>query len=90
MYKNILKGFFISVSLGIASVATAQDAPKRSIEKIAGDVYRFQNNFHYSLVVLTSEGVVVVDPINSDAASWLRDELKTLTDKPVSHLIYSG
>ena len=89
MYKGLLKCLLISVSLGITSVAIAQDAPKRSIEKVAGDVYRFQNNFHYSLVVLTGEGVVVVDPINSDAASWLRDELKTLTDKPVSHLIYS-
>ena len=49
----------------------------------------FQNNFHYSLVVVTNAGVVVVDPISKDAAQWLRDNLKTITNKPVTHLIYS-
>lgn len=68
--------------------AHAQEA-KRSITKVTGDVYRFQNNFHYSLVVVTTVGVVVVDPISKDAAQWLRDNLKSITDKPVSHLIYS-
>ena len=68
--------------------ATAQ-AQTRAITKVAGDVYRFQNNFHYALVVVTSEGVVVVDPINSSAAGWLKANLKQITDKPITHLIYS-
>ena len=66
----------------------AQDA-KRSITKVAGDVYRFQNNFHYSLIVVSDSGVVVVDPISESAATWLRDNLKTITDKPITHLVYS-
>ena len=89
IYKCLVKFLLISVSLGISCVAVAQDNPKRSITQIAGDVYRFQNNFHHSLVVLTNESVVVVDPINSDAATWLKEELTKMTDKPVSHLIYS-
>ena len=68
--------------------AHAQDA-KRSITKVAGDVYRFQNNFHYSLLVVSDSGVVVVDPISESAATWLRDNLKTITDKPITHLVYS-
>ena len=63
MVKNAIKTLVFSVSLGIACLAIAQDNPTRSITQIAGDVYRFQNNFHHSLVVLTNEGVVVVDPI---------------------------
>lgn len=69
-------------------VAEAQDA-KRSITKVTGDVYRFQNNFHYSLLTVTQAGVVVVDPINEAAATWLRANLKQITDKPITHLIYS-
>ncbi|NND91838.1 MAG: MBL fold metallo-hydrolase [Granulosicoccus sp.] len=69
--------------------AFAQDAPTRAIDQVAGNVYRFQNNFHYALVVTTDEGVVVVDPINADAAAWLKNELTSITDKPVTHLIYS-
>ena len=72
-----------------AITALAQDDAKRSITQVAGDVYRFQNNFHFGLVVITDEGVVVVDTINADAASWLKAELATLTDKPITHLIYS-
>ncbi len=72
----------------LATAALAQDA-KRGITNVAGDVYRFQNNFHYGLVVVTDDGVVLVDTINADAANWLKDNLSTITDKPVTHLIYS-
>lgn len=76
----------LMASLGASA---AQAADTRAIEKVAGDVYRFQNNFHYSLVTVTDAGVVVVDPINRSAASWLRKNLKQITDKPITHLIYS-
>lgn len=74
--------------ISIAGAATAQEA-KRGIVNVAGDVYRFQNNFHYSLVTVTDAGVVVVDPINAEAAGWLKENLSQITDKKVSHLIYS-
>jgi len=67
----------------------AQSSAERSVTEIAKDVYRLQNNFHYSLVVITAEGAVVVDPINADAASWIKEEVAKLTDKPITHLIYS-
>ena len=71
------------------SSAISQNDPKRSVTKIAEDVYRLQNNFHYSMVVITDEGAVVTDPINADTAAWIKTEVAKLTDKPVSHLIYS-
>ncbi len=86
MKLRLLGMFLLACMLSIA--AQAQDA-KRSITKVAGDVYRFQNNFHYSLVVVSDAGVVVVDPISESAATWLRDNLKTITDKPITHLVYS-
>ncbi|MGI9355723.1 MAG: MBL fold metallo-hydrolase [Rhizobiaceae bacterium] len=71
-----------------ATAGYAQDG-KREITKVVGDVYRFQNNFHFSLVTVTNDGVVIVDPINSDAATWLKENLNSITDKPITHLIYS-
>ena len=68
---------------------TAFAADKRSVTEVADGVYRLQNNFHYSMVVVTGEGPVVVDPINADAALWIRSEVAKLSDKPISHLIYS-
>lgn len=89
MMKFLSRGL-VAVALAVLVVmpAAAQDA-KRSITKVAGDVYRFQNNFHFGLVVVTDDGVVVVDPINAGAAGWLKDNLASVTDKPVTHLIYS-
>ena len=64
-------------------------AQERAVTNIAGDVYRFQNENHYSIFVVTEDGVVVTDPINMEAAFWLRSEISKLTDKPITHLIYS-
>ncbi len=85
-----MTGIFIAAMIAatMAMPATAQQV-KRGITKVTGDVYRAQSNFHFSLVVVTSAGVVVVDPINGGAANWLKANLKTITDKPVTHLIYS-
>ena len=71
-----------------AGTVSAQDTT-REISNVAGDVYRFQNNFHYSLVTVTDDGVVIVDPINAEAAQWLKDNLGSVTDQQISHLIYS-
>lgn len=79
---------FVIATVLATGTAFAQDAT-RLITNVAGDVYRFQNNGHYALVTVTEAGVVVVDPINADAAGWLKDNLSQITDKPITHLIYS-
>ena len=68
--------------------AAAQDA-RRSLENVTGDVWQFTNNSHQSAVVVTDEGVVVTDPISAEAAEWLKGEIASRFDKPITHLIYS-
>ncbi len=69
--------------------ALAQGDPTREITNIAGDLYRFQNNFHFSVFLVTPEGVIVTDPINAEAAQWLKDEIATRFDQPVKYVINS-
>ena len=76
------------VLVSLASAAISQDA-KRALINVEGDVYRWQNNNHFGLVVFTDNGVVVADPINAAASSWLETEIAKKTDMPVTHLIYS-
>jgi glyoxylase-like metal-dependent hydrolase (beta-lactamase superfamily II) len=85
LIKSAIAAVALAINLGSAS---AKDI-KWSIIKVAGDVYRFQNNFHFSLVTVTSAGVVVVNPIHEDAAAWSKANLSQITDKPITHLIYS-
>ena len=78
---------FLVLSLSF-NLSIAQDA-KRNITNVKGDVYRFQNNFHVNIFVITDDSVIVTDPIDADATDWLVDEIGKMTKKPISHLIYS-
>jgi glyoxylase-like metal-dependent hydrolase (beta-lactamase superfamily II) len=69
--------------------AEAQQPARRDISKIAGELYLFRNNFHSSVFAVTPAGIIVTDPINADAARWLRTELQTRFNQPVRYLIYS-
>ena len=85
---RLILGMVLGVFFAAASPVIAQEA-KRSITKIAGDLYRFQNNFHYSVFLVTPDGIIATDPISPDAASWLKQELKARFGLPVKYLIYS-
>jgi len=77
------------VVLAALAAFAQQQAPVREITKIAGEVYRFRNNFHYSVFAVTPAGVIATDPINVDAAQWLKDEIRRRFNQPVRYLIYS-
>jgi glyoxylase-like metal-dependent hydrolase (beta-lactamase superfamily II) len=76
-------------SLLLASPAAAQNAPRRSIERIAGDVYYFHNNNHNGIFMVTPEGVLLVDPIQRDAGEWLKGQLAQRFSQTVKIIIYS-
>ena len=63
------------LALAGGNAALAQSYIKREHTQIAGDFYRFQNKFHYSVFLVTPEGVIVTDRINADAAKWLKTEI---------------
>jgi glyoxylase-like metal-dependent hydrolase (beta-lactamase superfamily II) len=71
------------------SLLPAQEPPTRAIERIAGGLYRFQNAFHYSVFLVTRQGIIATDPINVEAALWLKGELTRRFGEPVRYLIYS-
>jgi glyoxylase-like metal-dependent hydrolase (beta-lactamase superfamily II) len=93
--RVIMKTTCLSACIATAFLcitAIAQEAPpppQRSIERLAGDVYRFQNNQHFGVFLVTSEGIIVADPINQGAAEWLKGELASRFNVPVTHVLYS-
>ncbi len=80
---------FLIVLLVSGVSAFGQQKPVRKITKIAGDLYKVQNMFHFSVFLVTPAGIIATDPINADAASWLKAELKKRFNQPVKFLIYS-
>lgn len=77
------------LSLLASAEAPAQPGAARAIEHVAGDLYRAQNNQHYTVFLVTPEGIVVSDPINVEFAAWLEDELGDRFDVPVRYVLYS-
>ena len=76
-------------ALWAVGFAAAQAQPQREIAPISGDLYRFRNGGHFSVFLVTPGGIIVTDPIDADAARWLKAELTKRFAKPVKYLIYS-
>lgn len=79
----------VAVLLTAYAAALAQQPPQREITGITGDLYRFRNAFHFSVFLVTPAGIIATDPIDADAARWLKAEFARRFAKPVKYLIYS-
>jgi glyoxylase-like metal-dependent hydrolase (beta-lactamase superfamily II) len=90
--SGILMGvvaLLVMASEAVGQVPPAAQAPRRSIERINGDVYRAMNNNHGTVFMVTPEGIILADPINVDFAKWLKTELATRFKVPVRYVVYS-
>jgi glyoxylase-like metal-dependent hydrolase (beta-lactamase superfamily II) len=86
------KGFVAVLWIFVASACMdAGDAqgPTRTITQIAGDLYRAQNNNHFTAFLVTSEGIILGDPINTEFSTWLKGELDRRFGVPVRYVLYS-
>ncbi|MGE4658800.1 MAG: MBL fold metallo-hydrolase, partial [Gammaproteobacteria bacterium] len=63
--------------------------PDREIVWVVGDLYRMRVGRHYGVFLVTSEGIILVDPTNPEQAAWLKAEFKERFDLPVKYVIYS-
>ena len=46
------------------------------IEKVTQNIYRFVVNRHRSVFMVTEKGILITDLLNTEAATWLKRELK--------------
>ncbi|WP_202436464.1 MULTISPECIES: MBL fold metallo-hydrolase [Vibrio] len=78
----------ISAMMAFPSVA-AEGQSRYTIEQMKGNVYRFTAGHYRSVFMVTKQGILVTDPINPSAASWLKQELKKRYHLPIRYMIYS-
>lgn len=81
----ILLILFVS-SVGGNLSASAGDF---KIEKVTGNVYRFVSDRHRSVFLVTEKGILITDPLNVEAATWLKKEFKKRFKLPVKYVVYS-
>ncbi|HTV79079.1 MAG TPA: MBL fold metallo-hydrolase [Steroidobacteraceae bacterium] len=87
---------WITAFLGTtAPAATAPGAaprmgPPRTFVQIKDDLWRAGNGNWWSLIYVTPDGILLVDPISTDFATWVKSQLATrFPGKPVRYIIYS-
>ena len=78
-----------TTALAQQAAAPAPAAPARGIVNITGQLYRAQNVNHYTVFLVTPEGIIMSDPINRDFATWLKGELATRFRVPVRYVLYT-
>lgn len=61
----------------------------REIGKLTGDVYYARMDDYLSAFMVTSEGIILVEPIGTEFATWLKAELAQRFKVPVKYVIYS-
>jgi len=79
-----------SLPPALAQPQQPQRPPVRAIAPITGDLYRVQNNDHYTVFLVTPAGIILADPISVDAATWLKARLaEQFPNRPVRYVLYS-
>ena len=77
------------LAVGASGVAAAQTPATRNITELRDGLYRAQNNEHFTVFLVTPEGIILSDPISTEFATWLRAELEQRFDVPVRYVLYS-
>lgn len=82
-----------AVGLAVLLAACAQEqgpeGPVRGLVQLAEDLYRVQDDFHFTVALVTPEGIILGDPLNADAAMWMREEFAARFGVPVRYVLYS-
>jgi glyoxylase-like metal-dependent hydrolase (beta-lactamase superfamily II) len=60
-----------------------------STHQIGPGLYTFTHGAARNIFLVTEEGVIVTDPISSEAASLLMAEVRAITDQPIKFVVYS-
>jgi len=82
---RLVTSVLILCSFAFASGASARQAPtapQRAIVNVTGQLYRAQNNNHYTVFLVTPEGIIMSDPINRDFARWLKGDSRRASRCP--------
>ena len=93
--RNLARALALATLVTAASTANAQEAgaqnapPEREITNVTGDLYRFRQIRHIGMFLVTPEGIIVVDPTNSELSGWLKEQLDERFGLPVRYVIYS-
>ena len=83
------RGLVLGMILAVGALATvfAQQPPLGKIEKVADGLYRIPGQGGATAVYLAGNGVVLVDTKLANNGQGILEQVKSVTDKPVTMII---
>ncbi len=91
-YRRFFCALVLAAALFGAQPARSQEnlfSQDVETTKIAEGVYTFRHGFARNIFLVTSEGVIVTDPLSPTSARLMRQEIAKITDLPVKYVVYS-
>ena len=82
-------GLLIAMSVVFLSCRAGAEEPVRSITQLTDNLYRAQDDIHFTVFLVTPDGIVLTDPISTEFSRWLRGELDRRFGVPVKYVLYS-
>ena len=79
----------VSVSAQQRSLYQQTQYKGQEIGKLTGDVYYARMDDYVSVFMVTSEGIILAEPIGIEMGTWLKAELAKRFNVPVKYVIYS-
>ena len=83
----ILSGSLLASAMATQTVA--QRGQARQITQISGDLYRASSGAWHSIFLVTPDGIILADPLNTAFSTWLKEQLAERFKVPVRYVIYS-
>ncbi|WP_345423264.1 MBL fold metallo-hydrolase [Halioxenophilus aromaticivorans] len=80
---------WLAVAMLAWSCWAKAEPQKYAIENVKDNVYRFTAGHYHSVFMVTSDGIIVTDPITPAAAQYLKQALAQRFQKPIKYLVYS-
>jgi glyoxylase-like metal-dependent hydrolase (beta-lactamase superfamily II) len=89
MRPLVVAVLILGVLTGVGGAQGPARGPAREIVQITGDLYRARSNNYFAIFLVTPEGIILADPINSAFATWLKEQFAERFKVPVRYVIYS-
>ena len=84
------------LAAGCTHPAAAAPAPSSAatpatfaLEPVRDGLWRYTAGAYHGVLLVTSNGVAVTDPLSHEAATWLRGEIARRFDQPIRYVLYS-
>lgn len=88
--SNVKRLFIVTAAILSTLIMMKSAFAEEHVWKATDGVYRYgPGDGYYSMFMVTDEGVIVIEPVNTKHSQGLLKAIKSVTEKPVRYLLHS-